>query len=70
MKRIALLSILFAALIEFAIERERFDLWIVTVAMVALCGMSRDERYAPAWTRRSMTEMSPLVRDRLSQMLV
>jgi ABC-type dipeptide/oligopeptide/nickel transport system permease subunit len=36
MKRIALLSILFAALIEFAIERARFDLWIVTVAMVAL----------------------------------
>ena len=36
MKRIALLSILLAALIEFAIERARFDLWIVTVAMVAL----------------------------------
>jgi len=36
MKRIALLSILFAALIEFAIERAWFDLWIVTVAMVAL----------------------------------
>jgi hypothetical protein len=36
MKRIALLSILFAALIEFAIERARFDLWIVSVAMLAL----------------------------------
>ena len=31
MKRIASLSILFAALIEFAIERTRFDLWIVSV---------------------------------------
>jgi len=36
MKRIASLSILFAALIEFAIERARFDLWIMAVAMVAL----------------------------------
>ena len=29
MKRIAFLSIRFAALIEFAIERARFDLWIM-----------------------------------------
>jgi hypothetical protein len=29
MKRIASLSIFFAALIEFAIDRARFDLWIV-----------------------------------------
>jgi apolipoprotein N-acyltransferase len=37
MKRIASLSILFAALIEFAIEHARFDLWIVAVlAVVAL----------------------------------
>lgn len=37
MKRIASLSIFFAALIEFAIERATFDLWIVTaVAIVAL----------------------------------
>jgi hypothetical protein len=37
MKRIAFLSILFAALIEFAIERARFDLWVVAVvAMVTL----------------------------------
>ncbi len=37
MKRIATLSILFAALIEFVIERARFDLWIVMlVAMVTL----------------------------------
>jgi hypothetical protein len=35
MKRIASLSILFAALIEFAIERARFDLWIVAVVMIA-----------------------------------
>jgi len=34
MKRIAPLSILFAALIEFAIERARFDLWIVTVVAI------------------------------------
>ena len=34
MKRIASLSIFFAALIEFAIERARFDLWIV--ALVAI----------------------------------
>jgi hypothetical protein len=36
MKRIASLSIFFAALIEFAIERAKFDLWIMIVAMVAL----------------------------------
>ena len=36
MKRIAVLTILFAALIEFAIEHARFDLWIVIVAMVPL----------------------------------
>ena len=36
MKRIASLSILFAALIEFAIERTRFDLWIVAVAVVGI----------------------------------
>lgn len=37
MKRIAFLSILFAALIEFVIERARFDLWIVAaVAIVTL----------------------------------
>jgi hypothetical protein len=34
MKRIATLSILFAALIEFAIERARFDLWIVAVVAI------------------------------------
>ena len=34
MKRIAFLSTLFAALIEFAIERARFDLWIVTVVAI------------------------------------
>ena len=34
MKRIAPLSILFAALIEFAIERARFDLWIVAVVAI------------------------------------
>ena len=31
MKRIVPLAILFAALIEFAIERARFELWIVAV---------------------------------------
>ena len=36
MKRIASLTLLFAALIEFAIEGARFDLWIVIVAMVLL----------------------------------
>jgi hypothetical protein len=36
MKRIAFLSILFAALIEFAIERARFDLWIMLVAIVPI----------------------------------
>ena len=39
MKRIAFLSVVFAALIEFAIERARFDLWIVAVvAIVTLLG--------------------------------
>jgi hypothetical protein len=36
MKRIAFLSIMFAALIEFAIERARFDLWIMVVAIVPI----------------------------------
>ena len=34
MKRIASLSIFFAALIEFAIGRARFDLWIVAVVAI------------------------------------
>jgi hypothetical protein len=34
MKRIASLSIFFAALIEFAIERAKFDLWIVAVVAI------------------------------------
>ena len=34
MKRIASLSISFAALIEFAIERTRFHLWIVAVVAI------------------------------------
>ena len=34
MKRIASLSIFFAALIVFAIERARFDLWIVAVVAI------------------------------------
>ena len=34
MKRIASLSIFFAALIEFAIERARFDLWIVALVVI------------------------------------
>jgi Co/Zn/Cd efflux system component len=34
MKRIASLSILFAALMEFAIEPARFDLWIVMVVAI------------------------------------
>jgi hypothetical protein len=47
MRRITSLSILFAALIEFAIERARFDLWIVAVLRSwPYCGTSRDERYA------------------------
>ena len=36
MKRIVTLSILLAALIEFAIEGAWFDLWIMTVALVTL----------------------------------
>jgi hypothetical protein len=36
MKRIVPLAILFVGLIEFAIERTGFDLWIVTAAVVTL----------------------------------
>jgi hypothetical protein len=36
MKRIASLSILFAALIDFALEGASFDLWIMTLAIVTL----------------------------------
>jgi hypothetical protein len=35
-KRIACLAIFFAALLEFAVERARFDLWIMTAAIVPL----------------------------------
>jgi len=35
-RRIASLAILFVALVEFAIERARFDLWIMTAAAAAL----------------------------------
>jgi hypothetical protein len=37
-KRIACLAILFVAVIEFAIERARFDVWIMATAMLALIG--------------------------------
>ena len=64
MKRIVFLSIFFAALIEFAIERARFDLWIVAVvAIVTLPGTSREGRFALIWTRRSPTTMSPFPED-------
>jgi hypothetical protein len=36
MRRIASLAILFVALVEFALERARFDLWIMTAAAAAL----------------------------------
>ena len=35
-KRIASLAILFVALTEFALERARFDLWIMTAAVATL----------------------------------
>jgi hypothetical protein len=35
-KRIVCLSIFFAALIEFSVERARFDLWIISVAVALL----------------------------------
>ena len=34
MRRLTSVAMLFAALIEFAIERARFDLWIVTVVAI------------------------------------
>jgi hypothetical protein len=36
MKRIASLAILFVAVVEFAIERARFDVWIMTAAVITL----------------------------------
>ena len=44
MTRIASLSVLFAALIEFAIEWARLDLWIMTAALLALLGTPLAER--------------------------
>lgn len=39
LKRIAPLTVFFAALIEFAIERARFDLWVMTIVlMIPLAG--------------------------------
>jgi hypothetical protein len=35
-KRIASLAILFVAVVEFAIERARFDVWIMTAAVITL----------------------------------
>lgn len=36
MTRIVSLAIIFAALTEFGLERARFDLWIMTAALVTL----------------------------------
>jgi hypothetical protein len=36
MKRIAYLTVLLPALIEFVIERASFDLWILTIGIVGL----------------------------------
>lgn len=36
MRRIASLAILFVALVEFALEGTRFDLWIITAAAALL----------------------------------
>lgn len=36
MTRIVSLAIIFVALTEFSVERARFDLWIMTAALVAL----------------------------------
>jgi hypothetical protein len=44
MKRIASLSVFFAALIEFAIESARFDLWIVAVVAIVTLLWSVVER--------------------------
>jgi len=62
MKRIASLSILFAALIEFAIERARFDLWIAAAAIVTLSWNLVGRALRALCTRRSTTTMSPLSR--------
>jgi hypothetical protein len=35
-KRIVALAVIFVALTEFGIERTRFDLWVMTAALVAL----------------------------------
>ena len=64
MKRIAFLSILFAALIEFAIERARFDLWIVAVvAIVTLLWNVAGRALLFIWIRRSTTKVSPFPGD-------
>jgi hypothetical protein len=62
MTRIVSLSILFAALIEFAIERARFDLWIATVVVVTLSWNLVGQVLRALFTRRSTTTMSPLPR--------
>src|SRR5579864_3243304 len=58
-KRIAFLSIFFAALIEFAIERARFDLWIVakeprfrSSSRCPRCGADRLPGSLPCGNRR------------------
>ena len=54
MKRIASLSIFFAALMEFGIERARFDLWIVAaVTIVALLWNVVARMLRLMWTRKT-----------------
>ena len=69
MIRIASLSILFAALIKFAIERASFDLGSWLLRWCPCCGISWDGRYALTLTRRSTTG-SPLPGDSLCPMKV
>lgn len=62
MKRIASLSIFFAALIEFGIERARFDLWIAAAVAIVLVLWNVVARLLRR-TRRHMIVTQPRPRD-------
>jgi hypothetical protein len=66
MKRIASLSIFFAALIEFVIERASFDLWIVAVvAIVTLLWNVVGRTLRPDANSKKHDHNGPTTRDSL-----
>jgi hypothetical protein len=64
--RVASLAILFVALTDFGVERARFDLWIVTAALVALLWNILGRRFRAESQKHDHT--SSMTRSEQSQM--